>query len=141
LLARPAAERAREFRYRFAQCLIFGAPVLALQWFGPMLSPRADEASRWVSLLQAILAGWICYIGALPILVEGLIVLRRRTSLDLLVSAAVIVAYLYSVVALSGVFIRGRLFYRPLLFFVVTLVLVLWNGARSAYFRRKALGS
>lgn len=134
-------ERCREFRYRFAQALIFGLPVLALQWFGPLLSGRADEASRWVPLLQAILTGWICYIGALPMLVEGLVLLRNGLSADFVVTATAAGAYLFSLISVLGIFFGRGPFYRPLLFPAVVIVLIAWNGLRWASLRSKSLGS
>jgi hypothetical protein len=127
-LERPPNERCREYRYRCAQCVVFGLPVLALEWFGPKLSGSSDEASRWVPILQAILAGWICYVGALGMLVEGLMTFRRGVRADFIVATLSIGAYLYSLVSAIGVFVHGRPFYRPLLFTFVVLALSLWNA-------------
>src|SRR3954471_24566181 len=75
LLSRPPEQRRMEFRYRFAQSVVFGLPVLALQRYGGALGPTDSE--RWVSLLSALLAGWVLYVN-LGMLVEGLITLRDR---------------------------------------------------------------
>src|SRR5687767_3056847 len=69
LLDRPVSERLRESKYRFAQSVVFGLPVLALQWFGYRLG--GTEADRWIGLLQLLLAGWIMYVGAAGLLFEG----------------------------------------------------------------------
>ena len=55
VIDRPQAQRLQEFRYRFGQSVVFGLPVLALQWFGRSLG--GAESERWVALLQALLAG------------------------------------------------------------------------------------
>src|SRR5437867_3364487 len=78
VLSRPPQERQREHRYRFAQTLIFGLPVLALQWFGRRLG--GEEQDRWIGLLQALLTGWIVYVGAAGLAFEGLLLLRRRVT-------------------------------------------------------------
>src|SRR4051794_16875055 len=97
LLNRPLEQRIREFRYRCAQSVIFGLPVLALQWFGPRLG--GAEASRWIWLLQAILAGWIVYIAAAGMLFEGLMARSLTTLPDLLVAIFAIGMYVISLIA------------------------------------------
>src|SRR5262249_32594294 len=81
ILHRPVSERVREYKYRFAQSLVFGLPVLALSLFGPALG--GPEAGRWIGLLQSLLAGWVMYVGVTGMLVEAL--MRRRLTLDGLV--------------------------------------------------------
>jgi cation transport ATPase len=141
LLSRSSTERCREFRYRFAQCAIFGLPVLGLQWIGPLLSARPDEASRWVPLLQAILTGWICYIGALPMGVEALILIRRRWSIDGLVAAVALLSYLYSLTLLVTAFLHPGAIYRTFLFHAVVSLLATWNGLRWAWIRREIVAA
>jgi cation transport ATPase len=136
LIHRSPVERCREFRYRVAQSLIFGLPVLGLQYLGPQLSPRPDEAARWVPLLQAILTCWICYIGALPMLVEGLLLVREKLRVDLIVAALAIGACLYSLFLLLGVLIDRQTVYRSFFFHDVVIVLVAWNGVRWWWIRR-----
>ena len=70
LLTRGDEQRLREFKYRFGQSAVFGIPVVALQLWGAKLGPADSE--RWVSLLQAILCGWVVYVN-LGMLVEGLL--------------------------------------------------------------------
>lgn len=127
LLNRPLAERVREYRYRCAQCVIFGLPVLALQWVGPRLSSGPEEAARWVPMLQAVLAGWICYVGALPMVVEGIIGSGWIVRSNLVVCAATMVAYLYSVGSLVIGLVHGHASYRTL-FHVIVIALVVWNA-------------
>src|SRR5687768_5282994 len=71
LLARPVSERAREYRYRFGQAVVFGLPVVALELWGRGLGGR--EAGRWVGVLQALLSGWVVYVAATGMLFEGLL--------------------------------------------------------------------
>lgn len=92
LLDRPADQRRREYQYRFAQSAVFGLPVLALQWFGPSLG--GPEADRWVALLQALLAGWVLYVGVAGMLFESVLRLgRRQFSADLLPSVAAVALF------------------------------------------------
>src|SRR5688572_24544066 len=94
LLARPLEERLREYRYRFSQSLVFGLPVIALQFYGPLLGP--NDSDRWVSLLQALLAGWVVYVN-LGMLAEGVLLLATRgVRFELLIAAAAVGLYLYS---------------------------------------------
>src|SRR5687768_3571371 len=76
VLSRPDEQRRREHKYRCAQAIIFGLPVLALQLWGPTLG--ANEGERWVGLFQAILAGWVMCVGATGMIVEGIIRIRHR---------------------------------------------------------------
>jgi cation transport ATPase len=130
LLSRPLEQRAREYKYRFAQAVIFGLPVLALHWFGHMLGGPADEAQRWTAVLQALLAGWVTYVAAAGMLAEGVLSLSCKIGADLLVAVISVLLYIYSAVSVTGVFVGGRPLYGPLLFHVVVIVLALWCGAR-----------
>lgn len=125
LLSRPDDQRRREFKYRFAQGVVFGLPVIALQYFGPRLGPADSE--RWVSLLQALLAGWVLYVN-LGMFFEG--VVTRRLSGDLLVASIAMLLYAISVISAMAGIIIGRLLYRPLFFHVAVAILILWAGLR-----------
>ena len=129
LLARPADQRLREYKYRFGQSIVFGLPVIALQIYGRALGPADSE--RWVSLLQALLAGWIMYVN-LGMLFEGVVSLpvRRRISGEFVISAIAVALYLYSLVSASYGIVTRRLLFRPLLFHVAVIVLALWSGWR-----------
>ena len=117
-----------EFRYRFGQSVVFGPPVLALQRYGAVLGPADSE--RWVSLLSALLAGWVLYVN-LGMLVEGLLTLRDRgASGDLLVAALAMLLYLVSLVSAVHGIVTARLWYRPLLFGAMVLLLMAWTGYR-----------
>lgn len=92
LLARPPDQRLREYRYRFAQSVVFGLPVLALQWFGRSLG--GAEADRWVAILQTLLTGWVLYVGAVGMLFESVLRLgRRQLAADLVPSTAAVAAF------------------------------------------------
>jgi cation transport ATPase len=134
LLHRPLEQRAREFKYRFAQAAIFGLPVIALQMYGRSLGGSPQEAQRWVALLQALLAGWVTYVAAMGILAEGLFLLAaaRRVMIDLPVALLGVMMYLYSAIATCGIFFTGQLLYGPLLFHWTVLLLGAWSGARWA---------
>jgi hypothetical protein len=132
LLARPDAQRRREFKYRFSQSVVFGLPVVALQLYGAELGPADSE--RWVSLLQALLAGWVVYVN-LGMLAEGMILLAagrigRAPLPDLVVSSLAATLYLYSLVSAVVGITAGRLWYRPLLFHVCVTALAAWSAWR-----------
>jgi cation transport ATPase len=127
LLNRPADQRAKEFKYRAAQSFVFGVPVLALQWLGPRLG--GAESPRWIGILQALLSGWIIYIAAAGMLFEGLIVLRRRFMPDLLIAAAALAMYVYSLIIVAIV-IFARSFSYPTLFHWAILLLLIWSAFR-----------
>jgi hypothetical protein len=139
-LNRPAEQRIREFKYRFAQSLVFGLPVLVLQWFGHSLGGAPGEADRWVPLLQALLAGWVAYVAATGMLVEGVLAVWAGkitiTLADAVVALFAILLYLFSVISVLGIFIHGELLYRPLLFHFVVLILLLWCGVRWVSMKR-----
>ena len=112
----------REFRYRCAQSIIFGLPVLALQWLGPRLG--GPEAPRWIAILQALLAGWIIYIAAAGMLLEG--VIARTHLLDTFVALLAIGLYLLSLVGAVRVF------------HWVVLLLMAWTALRWTWLARSS---
>src|SRR5688572_15852315 len=128
LLSRPDDQRLREYKYRFSQAAVFGLPVIALQWWGHALG--GAEAERWVGILQALLAGWVVYVGATGMLFEGLIVLPRRVMPDLLPALLAVATYLFSVISVLHVLLDGRLWYRPLLFHASVLIIGAWTGVQ-----------
>jgi cation transport ATPase len=128
LLSRPPEQRLREYKYRFGQSVVFGLPVIALQVYGRPLGPADSE--RWVSLLQALLAGWVLYVN-LGMLFEGLLLLpARRVTGDIMVSVVAVALYVYSLVSAAHGVVTSRLLFRPLLFHVVVIVLAAWTGWR-----------
>jgi hypothetical protein len=137
LIDRPPDQRLREYKYRFAQTTIFGLPVLALQWIGPLLS--RDDAARWVGLFQAILTGWIVYVAAAGMLFEGIVLLRRaRITGGLIVGAIAVVMYLASAASVVRLLVARRLWFQPLLFHVVVIILAAWCALRWAMLSRRA---
>ena len=114
LLARPAAERRREYRYRFGQVVVFGLPVLALQLWGTALGGR--EAPLWVALFQALLTGWIMYVAAAGMLFEGVLVFARRRRLpgDLVVAGFAAGLFGVSLIQLARVLVASRPGLQPL---------------------------
>jgi cation transport ATPase len=127
LLARPLEHRLREYKYRCAQALVFGLPVVALQYVGTALG--GPEAPRYVAVLQALLAGWVMYVGAAGMLVEGWIVIHRRgLTIDFCVAFAAIALYVFSLVAAAHVVATGRGV--PPAFHVSVVILAIWTGIR-----------
>lgn len=138
LLTRPAEQRTREFKYRFAQGFVFGLPVLALQWFGHALGGSPDEAARWTAVLQALLAGWVTYVAGASLVAEGILRYQRglpAAGCDFWIATAAVLVYLYSLASTLGVFMQGRPFYSPL-FHVAVATLSIWTGARWLYLAR-----
>src|SRR5687768_14890732 len=128
LLSRPPEQRIREYKYRFGQSVVFGLPVIALQVYGRALGPADSE--RWVSLLQALLAGWVLYVN-LGMLFEGVLLLpARRVTGDLVVAVFAVALYAYSLISAAHGIVTTRLLFRPLLFHVVVMVLAAWTGWR-----------
>src|SRR5690349_6759759 len=92
---RDAIERVRQWKYRFAQSVVFGIPVIGLHFLGPRLG--GPEAARWVGLFEAILAGWVLYVGALGMIGDA--VLREKLTIHLVIAVAAIAAYAAGLVA------------------------------------------
>jgi len=142
LVDRPIDQRIREYKYRFAQSVIFGLPVLVLQWAGKRLGGSPEEAERWVAALQALMGGWVVYLSATGMLVEQLLLMARpvhasgrslqggRNVPELLVCMVAVVLCLFSLLSVTGVFVTGRPFYRPLLFHMAVMLLAGWCGLR-----------
>ena len=130
LLTRPLDQRRREYKYRFAQGVVFGLPVLALQRWGTSLGPA--DAGRWVPILQALLAGWVLYVN-LGMFVEGLLLSRRgKLTADLLISALAAAMYGFSLVSALHIVVSGWPWYRPMMFHATVLLLIAWGGIRWA---------
>jgi len=141
VLDRPADQRRREFQYRFAQSAVFGLPVVALQCYGRSLG--GPESDRWIAILQALLAGWVVYVGAAGMLFEGVLLLSRpRLSPDLL--PAVIAVALYLASLLRGVVhlvAPGGGPFPRLYFHWTVAVLTCWTGVRWWQLRRARAGT
>jgi len=128
ILNRPTAERMREHKYRFAQCTVFGLPVLALYLFGPKLG--GPESARWTGLLQALLAGWCLYLAALPLLSESAMLLAMgKLRIDLLIGLAAAIFYIIGVV--GWIFtLRGGTAQLPSAFSCEVILLIAWSGGQ-----------
>jgi cation transport ATPase len=139
-LSRPAQQRLREYKYRCAQSLVFGLPVIGLQWFGHRLGGAPAESERWVAILQALLTGWVIYVAAAGMLFEGIVLTRRYVvpSADLIVAVASVCMFLIGAASVCGIYIVGRPFYHPLMFDYVVVTLSAWCGMRWWSLRRHA---
>jgi cation transport ATPase len=138
LFARPQHDRLREYRYRCAQAFVFGLPVFFLHFFGQRLG--GPEAARWSGTLQAALAGWVVYIGAIGMLFEGAVVLswHRRITGDLLVALTTLLLYLSSVISLILI-ITGREPFFPRQFHVSVALVIFWTGGKWMILKRRHL--
>lgn len=117
LLARPRDQRTREYKYRFAQSIIFGLPVLALTLFGTSLGGR--DAGRWINIFSLLLTGWVVYVGVTGMLFEGMILLaHRRLTTDLFVALLAITAFTIGLIRTVSD-IRS-----PTPWFAITIVLI-----------------
>ena len=117
MLSRPLDQRIREHKYRCAQSLVFGLPVIALQYFGHKLG--GSESARWIIAMQIVLTGWILFVAATGMISEGMMMLvsRRRLSADFVVA---LIASALFVVSCFG----ARMFH------VVVILLIAWTGMR-----------
>lgn len=124
ILNRPASERLREYKYRFAQSMVFGLPVIALQYLGPILG--GPEAGRWVGMLQTLLAGWVMYVGAMGMLVEG--ILLKKFTADALVATTAIGLYLFALSGFIPMVLTGQISGAHDVFDWAVIVIVSWTG-------------
>jgi hypothetical protein len=137
LLARPLEERRREYKYRFAQSIVFGVPVIALQRWGGALGPV--DSARWSSLLQAVLCGWVLYVNV-GMVFEGLLVPRLRLRGDFLVGAVAVALYLYSLTSAIYAIVTSHLLY-SVLFHLCIILLAAWSGWRWWRLRNRITAS
>ena len=113
---------------------MFGLPVVALQLFGRSLG--GPESDRWVTLFQALLGGWVVYVGAAGLVAEGaLLLLARRLPPDIFVDCLV-------GLGATGLYVLGlpRLFvllaarpvsgWFPGTFHWAVILLGVWSGLR-----------
>jgi cation transport ATPase len=140
LLDRPSGQRVREYKYRFAQSVVFGLPVVGLELYGRALGGR--EADRWVMFIQLLLTTWVMYVGATGMLSEALLMLPRRWSADLPVCLVGVGMYLAGVVSFVGVITGGPAILGRAWFTGAVVLVGIWTGARwgweSARLRRDA---
>ena len=143
LVDRPISQRLQEFRYRLGQSLVFGLPVLALQWFGRDLG--GVESDRWVAVFQALLAGWVVYVGAAGMVAEGTVLLLARRqvakpiTLNALIGAAAVGIYLLGLPRLIAL-LAGSLRPAPYLagaFACAVLLIGLWSAFQTWRLRRR----
>jgi cation transport ATPase len=137
ILNRPISERIREHKYRFAQCTVFGLPVIALHLFGAKLG--GPESARWVGLMQALLAGWCLYLAALPILSESLMLLAMgKKKAELLVAVAAMVLFLIGLIGWVFTLLgRGTLLSGG--FTIEVVILIAWSGAQWLRLSRRSV--
>lgn len=130
LLARPLDQRLREYKYRCAQSLVFGLPVVALQYIGTSLG--GPEAPRFVAIIQMLLAGWVMYVGAAGMLIEGamLFVESRQFTWGLIVSNTAFGLYFYSLLATGYLVVTGRGVFP--IYHVPVMLIAIWTGIRWA---------
>ena len=126
VLNRPATERLREYKYRFAQSTVFGLPVIALHYFGPSLG--GPEAGRWAGMLQMLLAGWVIYVGAMGMLVEG--ILLRKTTADALIALLAIGLYLASAIGVVSLFATAKPSAIPGMFHAAVILIMVWTAVQ-----------
>ena len=108
--------------------MVFGIPVLALQFLGPRLS--GSDSARWTGLLQSLLGGWIVYIGAVPLIAEGfLLIAQRQFKIDMLIALGALVLYILGVAGWIMT-LRGRAAPFPSAFSCSVVILVLWSGVQ-----------
>jgi cation transport ATPase len=136
LLNRPPAQRLREYKYRCAQSIVFGIPVLFLHYFGQRLG--GPESDRWVAVLCALLSGWVMYVGAAGMLLEGAILFSRRGfDWDLVFAIAAIAIYFGSLVSAGYTLMAGHSAV-PGLFHISVLIIAVWTGFRWLQWARLA---
>jgi len=126
ILNRPPDQRLREYKYRFAQAVVFGLPVVGLQYFG--LGLGGAEAAVWVGLLQAALAGWVLYVGAAGMILEGFLRIRSGVSAYLVAAMAYTGFYLASFLGLVVLIVRRLPERQTFWFHWAVLILIIWCG-------------
>jgi hypothetical protein len=126
-------QRVREYKYRCAQSVVFGVPVVALQLWGSALGP--SDAWKWVPLLQALLSGWVVYVN-LGMLIEGVIVVRRAVTGDLMTIVIALGLYLFSVISTARILFGEVRQPRLILFHAVVILLAFWTGIQWFRFAR-----
>ena len=104
MLSRPLDQRIREHKYRWpAKSLVFGLPVIGLQYFGDNLA--APSPRTGITIMQIVLTGWILYVAATGMITEGMMLLvSRRRSTRILLSRSSPPRCLSSAVSAGGCF-------------------------------------
>ncbi len=99
----------REYKARLAQAIMFGLPVLALQYLAPMLASTGGADARGMLfpwLFQMLLAGWLCYVAAWPILWQGAAaLLNLRATGDTLTLLLVVGTFIPSAVGVLSLLV------------------------------------
>jgi len=90
----------------------------------------AQEADRWIAILQALLCGWVVYVAATGMLVEGILLPRQIFLADFLIALLAAIFYLFSLISTAAVLFRGHPLSWPRLFHWVVMLLAVWCGLR-----------
>lgn len=100
--------------------------MLALQAFGRGLG--GPESARWVALFQALLTGWVVYVGAGGLLYDGIAALagHGRVAASLLVGLVAAVLYLFSLWRSVATFASGAAPHTC--YHLVILLIAAWSG-------------
>lgn len=100
-LAAQQADRLRQHRQAVVIAVMWGVPIVALQWLGPALLSGHESAGAWWRGIQGVLTAMLLLSSAgRPILVGGVrSLLHRSPNMDLLIASGVLVAFVSSVVA------------------------------------------
>ena len=122
---RDGLELRRQTKYRLAQSVVFGLPVITLHAFGRQLG--GPEAGRWVGLLEGLLAGWVMYVGAFGWIGDALW-LRRRVTTHLIVGIAAIVTFLMGGAELVAVLFQRKTPGQTGGFFIATALVIAWSA-------------
>ena len=129
LLARPDEQRLREYKYRCAQALIFGLPVMALEYFGRSLGAEYG---------QTLVCG-TARLGGFPVGIVANQHHRVRPADGPLQFGGVLYVDSAEKVArfvmncnqdFLPIIFTGHLGRGPILFHVVIALLATWTGAR-----------
>ncbi len=90
-----------------------------------------------MAVLQALLAGWVMYVGAAGMLFEGVLKLRHGIGADFVVASLAILLYLISLISVLMLPIRGKIGFKPLLFHLSVTMIALWTACRWARLSRR----
>jgi P-type Cu+ transporter len=98
------SQRQQQQRQAMVQAIGLAVPIVALEWFGPLLQSSDAGAHVWWRILQGLLCTMLIVSPAGgPIIVSGArALLHRSPSMDTLIALGVVTAYTSSVV---GVFL------------------------------------
>ncbi len=124
-------EAARQWKGRLAQALVYGLPAVALHYVAPILAEAGGSRKfLYPWFFEMLLAGWVCVVGAWPVLWQGALSLAHlRMTAELFFTAVLLGAFVPSAVGVATIVVRAEPWFSPNGPTFHAVVVLVWSAA------------